>query len=787
MTEFLILLLMQVTVFSSVTAFIIIAVKQIFKCRIPPFIGMIMWVVLLARLVCPIFPESRLSVYNLIPVGREIMYSLTNDIGDELESYESEKSIEENPYVIVTAREAQQAIENSEKITEEKESPVTIGEYLINDIGEEAHDNANKINLYVLWVYAVGAALCVTVNTFVYVYAKKKVLKQSFPYTDTELLQIYKLTAAKLKISDKNLPQLRIGDNAMLAGCVKSSVICRDDMSEMEARCVFAHELSHYKHNDNFMIIFSSYVACMFWYNPLIWIVKKMLRNDVEVLCDYRTIDYFEMSAAVYAKMICRHSLYNETADAGCNMSATGRSLKARLRSISHKKNKKFISRTASFALCAVMIAVCLTNPIISQNSDYDAYIENFSADSGVSERVLQLSDRVIVSDYLENAAVLIEKKMSAEHRQKIGNGSLEKFKRTVANSGYFEAEIVNSVSGLRSDDILTVESCAVINYCIAYLITDGNINTQNISLSLLPEYISVEKMNGVLSGLTSTEAESLLMCYNKGVEGADVTFQRYYTSSMMKLILQRINDDWSRRKFYEFYTEIDSSAFAAGGYSADIVNIDSLIKNNSSFYVLDSDVTAVEETSLRNILGAAIAGQRSDVYYLKDREDGCTAEIAEVLFGKSGYTAEKMLSEYSEIGETTYTYLTKEKCAVLSRSRLNSIEKRLSGTSYSVFDYFERLTDENGDYIAYFALSDENGIENVLSILNSMTYAELRDDTPIIVGLHDGEISSAIEKVYSLGLIDSTDGVIDPHQIVSSGESIMYAYRIIAYAVNLY
>ena len=110
MTEFLILLLMQVTVFSSVTALIIIAIKQIFKCRIPPGIGMVMWVVLLARLICPIFPESRISVYNLIPAGREIMYSLTNDIGDELASYEEEKTLEENPYVIITTEEAERKI-----------------------------------------------------------------------------------------------------------------------------------------------------------------------------------------------------------------------------------------------------------------------------------------------------------------------------------------------------------------------------------------------------------------------------------------------------------------------------------------------------------------------------------------------------------------------------------------------------------------------------------------------------------------------------------------------------
>ena len=66
MSEFLVLLLMQATIFSTVTALIILAVKAIFNCWIPPKIGVLMWIVLLARLVSPIFPESEASVYNLV-------------------------------------------------------------------------------------------------------------------------------------------------------------------------------------------------------------------------------------------------------------------------------------------------------------------------------------------------------------------------------------------------------------------------------------------------------------------------------------------------------------------------------------------------------------------------------------------------------------------------------------------------------------------------------------------------------------------------------------------------
>ena len=89
------------------------------------------------------------------------MYSLTNDIGDELASYEEEKTLEENPYVIITTEEAERTLEESKSKNEQNDAPVTIGEYIINDIGDEAVSSAKKINSLILTVYAVGTVLCI--------------------------------------------------------------------------------------------------------------------------------------------------------------------------------------------------------------------------------------------------------------------------------------------------------------------------------------------------------------------------------------------------------------------------------------------------------------------------------------------------------------------------------------------------------------------------------------------------------------------------------------------------
>ena len=66
MPEYLVLLLVQITIFSSVTALLLLAVKFFFRRRIPPELSLFLWLILLVRMMLPVLPESALSIYNLI-------------------------------------------------------------------------------------------------------------------------------------------------------------------------------------------------------------------------------------------------------------------------------------------------------------------------------------------------------------------------------------------------------------------------------------------------------------------------------------------------------------------------------------------------------------------------------------------------------------------------------------------------------------------------------------------------------------------------------------------------
>ena len=729
MPEFLVLLLMQVTIFSSVTAFILIGVKQIFKCRIPPLIGTVMWVILFARLLCPIFPESKISVYNFIPVGRDIMFTLTYDVGESLEEQEAAFAERENPYVLRERSDV--AAESGDPVQTVSADAGThsLGEYLSEAIADEAADGTaytELANVAILTVYCIGIAVMLTYHITAYFRAKRIALLLSVPCEDEHLLDIYRNAAASAGIPYERLPDVRVGISSMVVGCVRPCIICREGTEDREAGMMFAHELIHYKHHDNALLLFSTVIACFYWYNPLIWIVRAMLREDIEVLCDSRTLEECGIVSTDYAMMLCRNSAFSELAyTAGCHMSASGRHLKTRLRTISFRKRRNFLSRAGSVLLCAVIMLLCLTNPIVSQSSEYSVYIENYAALTGGDERSMHLTSRVTVSTYLDQIGDILTDKAGEGVWHTVG-GNLEKFKRTCAASDVLSDDVKKEVRSLKTDELLTNKSCALISSCVAKLLS-GGAEAEFEDVLLLPDVITVADMNLLLANLTENEANAILSCYNRGVRGADVQFDRVYTSAMMDLILSRINDDWLKLKFRGFYQKIESDGLEDYALSPEMRAMIDTIGTDQDFYICDPNITGVEEGVLRNILQVASAGENEDVYYRKDAEDGCAWETAAFLFYRAGYTHEDMFRDHAEIGENN---------AVLT----------VGGT-------------------AYLPVRDGRNVT--------------------LQGMASDGVREALVHGYELGILDADAGVIAPSERLSCGESLAAAYRLVYSAIE--
>ena len=746
MWDYLVLLLEQVTIFSSVTALILIAVKQLFKCRIPPRIGMALWIVLLARLVCPVFPESRLSVYNFIPAGKDVLFAIRSG-EEETVPEEAELHPALNPYVLT---EVGWEPEETVPAAQTSAPDYTIGGYLTD--GSEAE--RDTVNRSVILIYLCGVAVSMSASLLVYEAAKRRALRGAIPVDDARLLRLYEDTAGRMGLRTERLPRLCYGSSTMLTGIVHPTVICRETdfteagsggnsdgpgserAEERAARMVFAHELTHYRFADNPLLVFSTFVNCLFWFNPLIWVVRHMMREDVEVLCDARTLEFCGIPSTEYALMLCREFAFDAlsdgmsgvlTAEAGCHMSRKGRHLKYRLLTISHGSRRRLLPRAASWMLCASIIAVCLTNPVLSSNGAWETYVAHYAARSGVDRGTLMRRETAAVADYLNSISLLMAQ--SAEVSVPSG---LEQLRRGVevrlmqepGNSSLLWLK--KELGRYKADEVLTERSAAAVESAVVLLLGVGF--DPAVPDSVLPDEISDGMMERIAEQLTDEEAQILLSAYNRGVRGAQVRFEEFYTDDMMELILSRIQDDWARDKFSGFYHKIDLTPENRRSFSEELSTAVSDRWAATSVYIRDPGLTNVEKETLTEILGAAMAGEREDVYYLKQTEDGVSRETAARLLAGAGYTPADLLNDSAWIGDLT--------------GGLNDRIRAVRGG----------LVEEGAGGIAVVSLSRSE------------------------------ELFRMMDRSFRMGLADAPgSGDFDPARRLSAGEGIARAYRFAA------
>lgn len=58
------------------------------------------------------------------------------------------------------------------------------------------------------------------------------------------------------------------------------------DLRDAECRYVILHEKAHLRRKDNLFRLAAVLIACIHWFNPLIWISLKYFFGDLEISCD---------------------------------------------------------------------------------------------------------------------------------------------------------------------------------------------------------------------------------------------------------------------------------------------------------------------------------------------------------------------------------------------------------------------------------------------------------------------------------------------------------------------
>lgn len=119
-------------------------------------------------------------------------------------------------------------------------------------------------------------------------------------------------------------------DSPMCIGFRTSYIILPEpEFSEKELEYIFTHEITHLKYHDLYYMMAANLLNCIFWWNPLTYVVKTELNYALEVRCDIRvTSDYTVEECTTYLQTILK-VLKNK-----------------------NRKKKLFVGSTTGFASC---------------------------------------------------------------------------------------------------------------------------------------------------------------------------------------------------------------------------------------------------------------------------------------------------------------------------------------------------------------------------------------------------------------------------------------------------
>lgn len=145
-----------------------------------------------------------------------------------------------------------------------------------------------------------------------------------------------------------------------------------------QIRYMLLHELQHYRHKDALAGYLMTLTGILYWFNPMVWIALKEMRNDREIACDTSVLNMLEpdsyedygMTLIHFAEKLSRPA-FPFSAGLSGNMSQ----MKRRILNIAAYETptaKKRLTGMTAF----LMVTVLLTSlaPLLSANAAKDDY-----------------------------------------------------------------------------------------------------------------------------------------------------------------------------------------------------------------------------------------------------------------------------------------------------------------------------------------------------------------------------------------------------------------------------
>lgn len=314
---FVILKLSLVSVFVSLVIFI----ARFLLKGAPRWISCLLWIMLALRLVCPIFPESRLSFVPLFDIENE-QVSVTNTLSSQsIQTITtSAGAVNQSGTFDVTARE-----EDTEHAPKNQ---------------TQAQPDFLIIGFY---IWASGAFLMLSYGAINYIRMKIR-------FSDAVLLE-------------NNIRQSEKVNSPFVMGFLRPQIYINYKMDSKTKKQVLLHEQAHISRLDHIWKPLGFVLLSFYWFNPFLWISYFLFCKDIEIACDEKVIKNYQMKQKkAYAMALLSCSSHGKVFSA--TPLAFGEvGVEGRIKKTLKYKKPTFIVLIVAVVIIVVLALCLLTNP----------------------------------------------------------------------------------------------------------------------------------------------------------------------------------------------------------------------------------------------------------------------------------------------------------------------------------------------------------------------------------------------------------------------------------------
>lgn len=224
----------------------VLLIRAVFQ-KYPKIYSYGLWLLVLFRLLCPVFIESSLSLQP--DLRNSVLAQDTRQQSDFLSLQNLNLDETKNG--------------NSQHTTLQK-----------NPFGFLAHCGITFQNLYFFLKKIYLAGVFAATGIFIFQY-----------------LRIRKTVAFAIR-EKENIFLCEHISSPFVMGIVRPNIYLPYHISEEEKKYILKHELVHIRHKDTLIRFLGIISCCLHWWNPLVWYAVHIMNQDMEMFCDETVMAY---------------------------------------------------------------------------------------------------------------------------------------------------------------------------------------------------------------------------------------------------------------------------------------------------------------------------------------------------------------------------------------------------------------------------------------------------------------------------------------------------------------